>query len=197
MPNPLKILLDIFSTNKKSTTSISEDSYEKTDEGGEYNLFLKNIGTSKIQVIKIIREITGYGLKEAKDIADYAPSLVKKRITEAKAMRYKEEFEKVGAIAEVIREVDDQDRSAVDKQDNSILEDGIKYNLFLKDPGPNKIQVIKIIRDITGYELKESKEILDYTPSLVKKSIKGTRAMRYKEEFEQAGALVELVKEIE
>ena len=58
-------------------------------------------GEKKIQVIKVVRELTGLGLKEAKDLVDGAPKPVKEKVTKAEAADMKKKLEEVGASVEV------------------------------------------------------------------------------------------------
>ncbi len=70
---------------------------EKTD----FNLVLADAGAEKIKVIKVVREITGLGLKEAKEAVDSAPSTLKEGIDKATADEYKAKLEEVGAKVEL------------------------------------------------------------------------------------------------
>jgi large subunit ribosomal protein L7/L12 len=67
----------------------------------EYEVWLMECGPSKLQVVKDIKEITGLGLRDAKDIADAAPSLIRKGCMNAEAHRLKEDLECVGATVEI------------------------------------------------------------------------------------------------
>jgi len=67
----------------------------------EFALVLKNAGDKKINVIKIVREITNLGLKEAKDLVDGAPKTVKEGLPKADAEALKKKFEEVGAQVEL------------------------------------------------------------------------------------------------
>ncbi|MBI5912855.1 50S ribosomal protein L7/L12 [Candidatus Azambacteria bacterium] len=71
------------------------------EEKTSFNVELKSAGEQKIQVIKAIREITGLGLKEAKDIADGAPKTVKENVAKAEAEEMKKKLEAAGATAEL------------------------------------------------------------------------------------------------
>ena len=71
------------------------------EEKTSFNLFLKSAGDSKINVIKAIREATGLGLKEAKDIADQAPKMVKEGLKKEEADEMKAKFEAAGATVEL------------------------------------------------------------------------------------------------
>ena len=70
---------------------------EKTD----FNVILANAGGEKIKVIKVVREITGLGLKEAKELVDGAPSPLKEGVDKAAADEIKAKLEEVGATVEV------------------------------------------------------------------------------------------------
>ena len=67
------------------------------EEKDEFDVVLEGIGDKKIQVIKVVRELTGLGLKEAKEVVDTAPSTVKEAATKAEAEEMKAKLEGVGA----------------------------------------------------------------------------------------------------
>ena len=71
------------------------------EEQTEFALTLKEAGAKKIQVIKVVRELTGLGLKEAKDLVDGAPSVVKAGVTKDEAAAMKAKLEEQGAAVEV------------------------------------------------------------------------------------------------
>jgi large subunit ribosomal protein L7/L12 len=71
------------------------------EEQTEFTVQLTEIGPNKVQVIKAVREITGLGLKEAKDLVDGAPKPVKEGITKADAEAAKKKLEDAGAKAEL------------------------------------------------------------------------------------------------
>ncbi len=71
------------------------------EEKTSFNVFLKVAGDQKINVIKAIREATGLGLKEAKDIADSAPKMVKEGLKKEEAEEIKKKFEAAGATIEL------------------------------------------------------------------------------------------------
>ena len=70
-------------------------------EQDEFTVMLTGSGEKKIQVIKVVRELTGLGLKEAKDLVDGAPKPVKEGVTKAEAEEIKKKFEEQGAKAEI------------------------------------------------------------------------------------------------
>ena len=71
------------------------------EEKTEFDVVLSAAGEKKIQVIKVVREITGLGLKEAKDLVDGAPKPVKEKIAKNEAADLKKKLEEVGATVEV------------------------------------------------------------------------------------------------
>ena len=71
------------------------------EEQTEFSVILKEAGAKKIQVIKVVREITGLGLKEAKDLVDGAPQTVKAGATKDEAAQLKAKLEEQGAVVEV------------------------------------------------------------------------------------------------
>jgi large subunit ribosomal protein L7/L12 len=71
------------------------------EEQTEFSVVLKEAGAKKIQVIKVVREITGLGLKEAKDLVDGAPSEVKGGVSKEEAAQIKTKLEEQGASVDV------------------------------------------------------------------------------------------------
>lgn len=71
------------------------------EEKTEFDVILASAGDQKINVIKVVRAITGLGLKEAKDLVDGAPSTVKQAVSKADADKMKAELEEAGAKVEV------------------------------------------------------------------------------------------------
>ncbi|HEX3029991.1 MAG TPA: 50S ribosomal protein L7/L12 [Clostridia bacterium] len=71
------------------------------EEKTEFNVVLKEVGADKIKVIKVVREVTGLGLKEAKDMVDGAPSTVKENVSKEDAAAIEAKFKEVGATVEI------------------------------------------------------------------------------------------------
>jgi len=71
------------------------------EEKDSFDVILKDGGSSKIQVIKVVRQITGLGLKEAKDLVDGAPKPVKEAVTKEEAEEIKKKIEEVGGAVEL------------------------------------------------------------------------------------------------
>ena len=71
------------------------------EEKSSFNVVLKEAGANKIQVIKVVREATGLGLKEAKDLVDGAPKAIKEGASKEEAEDLKSKFEAAGAVVEL------------------------------------------------------------------------------------------------
>ena len=67
----------------------------------EFTVVLKDAGASKLAVVKLVKELTGLGLKEAKDVVDSAPSTVKEGVTKDEAEALKKSLEEAGAVVEL------------------------------------------------------------------------------------------------
>jgi large subunit ribosomal protein L7/L12 len=74
---------------------------ESAEEQTEFNVVLTAAGDKKIQVIKVVRALTGLGLKEAKDLVDGAPNTVKEGVSKAEADDIKKQIEEVGGVVDV------------------------------------------------------------------------------------------------
>ena len=89
--------MPVFAGGGPAAGGVAAPAEEKT----EFTVTLTEIGTNKINVIKVVREITSLGLKEAKDLVEGAPKPVKEGVTKDEAAAIKKKFEEVGAKVEV------------------------------------------------------------------------------------------------
>jgi len=87
------------SSAKATEDSLADES--ASEEKDSFNVVLKEAGQQKIQVIKVIREVTGKGLKEAKDLVDAAPQVVKEGIKKEEAEELKKRLEEAGGVVEL------------------------------------------------------------------------------------------------
>ena len=71
------------------------------EEKTEFDVILKDVGAEKIKVIKVVRELTGLGLKEAKELVDGAPKTVKEQAAKEEAEEMKKKIEEAGAVVEL------------------------------------------------------------------------------------------------
>jgi large subunit ribosomal protein L7/L12 len=74
---------------------------EAAEEQTEFSAVLAEVGPNKIPVIKVVRELTGLGLKEAKDLVDATPKAIKEGVTKDEAEQIKKKFEDAGAKVEI------------------------------------------------------------------------------------------------
>ena len=74
---------------------------EAADEKTEFDVILKEAGASKLKVVKAVKELTGLGLKDAKDIVDSAPKAVKEAVGKDEAEGIKKSLEEAGAVVEL------------------------------------------------------------------------------------------------
>lgn len=101
----VKALEEKFGVSAAMTAAPSaaggEESTGETEEKDSFSVVLKEAGQAKIQVIKVIREVTGKGLKEAKDLVDAAPSVVKEGVKKEDAEELKKKLEEAGGVVEL------------------------------------------------------------------------------------------------
>lgn len=84
-----------------SALSAAEEKTKLSEEKTSFNVELIAAGNSKIQVIKIVKEIIGVGLKQAKDIVDAAPKIIKENLPKTEAEEIKKKLEEAGATVEL------------------------------------------------------------------------------------------------
>lgn len=84
-----------------NTSAATGQPEEEVETKTAYSVILKDGGQAKIQVIKIIRELTSLGLKESKDLVDGAPKPVKENISQKEAEEIKKQLEEAGAVVEI------------------------------------------------------------------------------------------------
>jgi large subunit ribosomal protein L7/L12 len=84
-----------------AVSAVGAEAVVVEEEKTEFDLILKGAGEQKIQVIKVVRELTSLGLREAKDVVEKAPSELLKGISKEQAQAAKEKLEAVGAAVEI------------------------------------------------------------------------------------------------
>mgnify|MGYP000693435492 FL=1 len=90
-----------FGVSAAAAVAVAAGPVEAAEEKTEFDVILTSAGASKIGVIKAVREATGLGLKEAKELVDGAPKAIKEKISKADADALKEKLEAAGATVEV------------------------------------------------------------------------------------------------
>lgn len=91
---------------KVESTKTENDKQEKTEaslEAGLYQIRLVKCASNKVSMTKVIRKVTGWALKESKDVADNVPCILNKLLSPEEAENARDEFEKIGAVVEVMR----------------------------------------------------------------------------------------------
>ena len=86
-----------FGVSAAAPVAVAGAAAPAEEEKDEFDVILEEIGSEKIKVIKVVREITGLGLKEAKDLVDNAPKALKEGAAKAEAEEIKAKLEEVGA----------------------------------------------------------------------------------------------------
>jgi len=82
-------------------TPVAAAAAEPEEEQTEFNVILKEVGPKKIEVIKVVRQLTSLGLKEAEDLVDGAPSTVLEGVTKEAAADARAKLEEAGAVVEI------------------------------------------------------------------------------------------------
>lgn len=80
---------------------VEKEKVQVVEEQIEFDVILKAAGGSKLKVVKLIKELTNFGLKESKSLADNAPSVIKEKITKNEAETIKNTLEAIGAEIEI------------------------------------------------------------------------------------------------
>ena len=100
----IKMMEEKFGVSAAAAVAVAAPaaaSGEAAEEKTEFNVHMVKTGEKKIEVIKAIRTITGLGLKEAKDLVEAAPTVVKEAVNKAQAAEIKKQLEDAGATVEV------------------------------------------------------------------------------------------------
>jgi len=84
-----------------AASSGESDSSEATEEKSNFDIILKSAGASKLAIVKLVKEISGLGLKDAKDLVDAAPKAVKEGVAKDEAETAKKQLEEAGAEVEL------------------------------------------------------------------------------------------------
>lgn len=102
----IKMMEDKFGVSAAAAVAVAApaaggDAAPAAEEKTEFNIVLSSAGENKVNVIKVVRAVTGLGLKEAKDLVDGAPAVVKEGVAKADAEAIKKQLEEAGAKAEI------------------------------------------------------------------------------------------------
>ena len=102
----VKELEEVFGVSAAAPTAVvaaggAAPAAEAVEEKTEFDVILADVGSEKIKVIKVVREITGLGLKEAKEVVDNAPKALKEGVAKDEAEAIAKKLEEVGAKCEI------------------------------------------------------------------------------------------------
>lgn len=97
----VKAIEEEFGVTAAAPVAVVAGSAAAAEEKTEFDVVLASAGAEKIKVIKVVREITGLGLKEAKEVVDNAPKALKEGVSKDEAEEIKAKLEEVGASVEV------------------------------------------------------------------------------------------------
>jgi len=147
------------------------------------SVWLVKTGEKKILVIKEVRTATGLGLKDAKDLVEAAPKLVKGGLSKADADQLVATLAAAGATAEV--RADGASPPAAAPAAAAAAEG--KYSVRLESFGQAKISCIKVVKDELGLGLKEAKELVEKAPVVVKAGLSKEAAEALAKKLNDAG----------
>jgi large subunit ribosomal protein L7/L12 len=160
-------------------------------QDANWSVVLTELGDKKISVIKVVREHTGLGLKDTKDLVEAPkPKVMQEGLTKAQAEAFVVELETWGAKAEAKQK--GAHGPAHPPRENVAASTAIEFEVRLDDAGANKINVIKALRALTGLGLAESKKLVESTPVVINTSAPRELAEKMSSELIAAGAKVTL-----
>ena len=157
---------------------------------GNVDVWLNSFGDTKIAVIKVIRALTGWGLREAKDLVDSAPVVMRSNISPNEARFIKAELE--GAGATVTLEPTGSPASGSSPSTVSSQATGAFADVELTSYGESKIATIKEIRSLTGLGLVGAKELVESAPVIIMSNVPQAEARIIERRLTEAGAIVTL-----
>ncbi|MBC8507280.1 MAG: ribosomal protein L7/L12 [Anaerolineales bacterium] len=154
--------------------SLSSDAWAIQDV---YDVIIKDAGNKKIQVIKIIRQLTSLGLADSKELAETSGATILKGVSAEEANEAKMKLESAGALIELI------------EYRIEIPLTGL-FDVDILNAGSKKIQVIKVIRQLTNLGLADSKELAETPGASILIEVSAKVANDAKSKLEAAGALI-------
>ncbi|WP_412543933.1 ribosomal protein L7/L12 [Longispora sp. K20-0274] len=148
----------------------------------EFDVVLHGHGARLIQVIKVVRELTWLGLKEAKDLVEGAPALVLRQVDGASAESARVALVAAGATVTVrSSHTGEQPRSA-------------RFDVVLHGDGGARIAVIKVVREVAALQLWQAKDLVERAPAPVLRGVDRVTADRARAVLEAAGAWVRIAQ---
>lgn len=158
------LLIEIFFLIKKNIINIIKN-LKTMKEIKE----IKNPDTAKAKIANLAKELVNLTVTEVNELT----IILKKDY----GLEYDNSVKKITETDSINQEQKKENR---------------KYNVILKSSGPSKLAVVKLIKEITGRGLKDSKELVDSVPTTIKESLNKEEAELFKKKFEEIGAEIEL-----
>jgi large subunit ribosomal protein L7/L12 len=140
----------------------------------------------KIHAIKLVRELNELGLREAKDLVESVPSVVAEGLTQTQANQLKRRFEADGLTVVI-----EPFSTPPVKSARAALTDWMFYRVILRSyPPERKIMAVKLVREVTGLGLKESLDLVNAAPCMIRESVTAAQAEQIQSQFQQAGLTI-------
>ena len=160
----------------------------------DFDVILISFGTNKIAAIREVREITGLGLRDAKDLVESAPAPIKKGISLDEAFYIKEKLETSGATVKITskEKLKDLKNTVISIENSPESEEKDGFDVILISFGTNKIAAIREVREITGLGLRDAKDLVESAPSVILKDVSMQEALNIKDRLESTGAILEI-----
>ena len=163
---------------------------------GEYAVMLLDAGPKKINLIKVVRAQFSLGLVEAKNLVESAPAVIVSQISEQQAHEIRSAMEAEGARVEVVKSGSASGQVAAAQSVSTTppvpAASQRSYDVVLTDIGAKKIQVIKVVRALTGYGLNDAKNLVESVPQFVLRNVDNRTAKHAQAQLQAEGATVEL-----
>lgn len=156
---------------------------QPTLESGVFDVILQDPGPLKLAALKLTKELTGLGLKEAKELVDNTPCVILREISSQQAVAIREQFAELEAKVTI----------AISTVSNNRTDNDQPYAVRLDLCGNNKLSVVKVVKETTGLGLKEAKELVDYAPSTIITGVTKSAALYIKEHLESIGAKASII----
>jgi ribosomal protein L7/L12 len=157
-----------------------------------YEVLLNDPGPNKVAVIKALTTALGIGLTAAKARVDEAPSVIRASSNPDGLDKLQQSLEEAGAKVMLTSRADPSTPAGANVGVTTPGGTPTGYDVVLSRAGANKVALIKLVRDLTGLGLTESKKLVDDAPSVLKTNVSPAEALALRQELQDTGATVEL-----
>lgn len=185
--------LEVVALVKELEKTFAKDSITHVDEPPKFNVLLEDFSSSRRrEVQKAVRKITKLGFKCSKDLMERTPSVIKSAIALEEAEKIQQLLEAAGGKVSILSKLKIQDarKDLITVLDRSRK---MQFNLVLEYyPQDRKIAVLKVVRQVRGLGLRETKDLIESAPITIKSAIALQEAEKIKQLLEAAGAKVSI-----